>query len=520
MIRVRQVEVKIDYSISDIRSSVAKKIKINSNEILDLKINKKSLDARHDRLKYIFEVDISLKDESKIKLNEDVIITPDDAYKYEITGIKKQEKPIIVVGSGPSGLFTTYMLSKEGYKVIMIERGEKVEDRVKRVEDFWKNNKLNTNSNVQFGEGGAGTFSDGKLNTLKKDKENRQKEVFRIFVSNGAPEEILYDSKPHIGTDILRDVIKNMRNTIISNGGMIRYNACLTDIKIENNKIKSITVNDSEEIETDDLVLAIGHSARDTFKMLHDKGIYMEPKPFALGIRIQHPQKMINNAQYNGEFNLPPASYKLTYHSSNNRGVYSFCMCPGGFVVNASSEKNRLAINGMSNYKRDEENANSALIVTVSPKDYGNSPLDGIEFQRVLEEKAYNIGKGLIPIQTYKAFRENKILSLGSVKPVMKGNYTLANINEVFPEYITDALKEAIEYFGGKIKGFNSDDAIIAAVESRTSSPVRIVRDETFNSNIDGIYPIGEGAGYAGGITTSAMDGLKLFELIIKKYRS
>ena len=318
------------------------------------------------------------------------------------------------------------MLSKEGYNVLLIERGEKVEDRVKTIEEFWNNNKLNENSNVQFGEGGAGTFSDGKLNTLKKDKENRQKEVFKIFVENGAPEEILYDSKPHIGTDILRTVIKNMREKIINFGGTIRYNTCLTNINIENNKIKSIIVNNTEEIETNDLILAIGHSARDTFKMLYDKGIYMEPKPFAVGIRIQHPQKMINESQYGVGVDLPPASYKLTYQTKEKRGVYSFCMCPGGFVVNASSENNRLAINGMSNYKRNEENANSALIVTVSKDDYGNNPLDGIEFQRKLEEKAFKAGNGVIPIQTYKGFKENKTDNLGNINPVFKGNYHLA----------------------------------------------------------------------------------------------
>ena len=522
MIRVRQVEVNIDNnSVDELKTQVSKKLKINCNEIIDIKINKKSIDARRkDNIKYIYEVDVKLKDEYKIKLSNDIIVTPDETYKYEITGKLKQEKPIVVVGSGPAGLFTTYMLSKEGYNVLLIERGEKVEDRVKTIEEFWNNNKLNENSNVQFGEGGAGTFSDGKLNTLKKDKENRQKEVFKIFVENGAPEEILYDSKPHIGTDILRTVIKNMREKIIEFGGTIRYNTCLTNINIENNKIKSIIVNNTEEIETNDLILAIGHSARDTFKMLYDKGIYMEPKPFAVGIRIQHPQKMINESQYGAGVDLPPASYKLTYQTKEKRGVYSFCMCPGGFVVNASSENNRLAINGMSNYKRDEENANSALIVTVSKEDYGNNPLDGIEFQRKLEERAYKAGNGLIPIQTYKGFKENKIDGLGNINPVFKGNYHLANINEVLPKYISDSLKEAIEYFGKKIKGFNCDDSIIAAIESRTSSPVRITRNDNFNSNIIGIYPIGEGAGYAGGITTSAIDGLKAFEQIIKVYKN
>ncbi len=520
MIRVRQIEVSINNnSIDEIKNKTAKKLRISPSDIKDIIIKKESIDARHkDNIKYIYEVDVDT--DKSVRFDNDIFETPDEIYKYEITGSDKLNEPIVIVGAGPAGLFAAYMLTQNNYPVILIERGEKVEDRVKTIEEFWNNNKLDLNSNIQFGEGGAGTFSDGKLNTLKKDKEFRQKKVFEIFRSCGAPEDIMYSNKPHIGTDILRCVIVNMRNKIIEFGGVIRYNTTLTDININNEKIESIIVNNNEEIKTSNLVLAIGNSARDTVEMLLSKNITITPKPFAVGVRIQHPQEMINKSQY-GEYGkvLPPCSYKLTYQASNNRGVYTFCMCPGGYVVNASSEDKRIAINGMSDYKRDSLNANSALVVTVSSKDFGDKVTDAIEFTRKLESSAYIAGKGLIPIQTYKGFKENKIYELGSVKPVFKGNYNLANLNEILPSYVNDALKEAIEYFGTKIKGYNMDDAILAAVESRTSSPIRIDRNEDMLSNIDGIYPIGEGSGYAGVITTSAMDGLKLFEAIIKKYR-
>lgn len=518
MIRVRQVEVDINHNIEDIKKKVAKKLNINVEDIKNIKINKESIDARHG-LKYVYEVDIDI--DKSVKYTDDIFETPDETYKYEITGKEKLKDKIVIVGSGPAGLFAAYMLSQNGYPILLIERGEKVEDRINTVEEFWKSNKLNINSNIQFGEGGAGTFSDGKLNTLKKDKEYRQKKVFEIFKEYGAPEDIMYSNKPHIGTDILRDVVKNMRNKILECGGEIKYNTCLTDLIIENNELKGIKVNNDEIIKTNNLVLAIGNSARDTFLMLNKNNVEMTTKPFAIGVRVQHPQKMIDLSQYKTlDYNLPPSSYKLTYHSSNGRGVYSFCMCPGGYVINASSEENRIVINGMSNYKRDSLNANSAIIVTVSNKDFGDNIDDVINYQRKLEENAYNIGKGNIPIQTYKGFKENKILPIGNIEPIFKGNYTLCNINEILPDYVNDALKEAMEYFGTKIKGFNSDDTIIAAVESRTSSPIRIVRDDNLESNIKGIYPIGEGSGYSGGITTSAMDGLKLFETIIKKYKN
>ena len=514
MLRVRQVKVKVEEK-DKLNKKIAKKLNIKVEEIKSIKILKESIDARmKPEIYYVYEVVVELESEKYIKRNNDIEDYIEE--KYELIVNKKINKPIIV-GSGPAGLFAAYMLAMEGCNPIIIERGEKVEDRVKSVEEFWNSGKLNINSNVQFGEGGAGTFSDGKLNTLVKDKENRCKKVFEIFIENGAPEDILYVNKPHIGTDLLRNVIINMRNKIISNGGVFMYNTTLTDLIIKDNKIEGIIVNNNEKLYTNTLILAIGHSARDTFEMLYKNNINMSSKPFAVGIRIMHPQDMIQKSQYGDNKLLPPASYKLTHKCSNGRGAYSFCMCPGGFVVNASSEEERLVINGMSNRNRDEECANSAIIVTISSDDFGNNPLDGIEFQRKLESITYKKGNGFIPVQLYEDFKNNKESNaFGKFNPVIKGNYKFSNLNEILPKYICESLIEAIDAFDKKIKGFNREDAILAAVESRTSSPIRIERNENYESSIKGIYPIGEGSGYAGGITTSAIDGLKVVENLLK----
>lgn len=518
MIRIRQIKINLD-SKQDIKDKVSKLLHINVDEIKNLKINKKSLDARKkDNLFYVYEVDIEVENEKKLLRkykSNDIFETPNEEYLFPP---KKEIDQPIIIGCGPAGLFCAYILSLQGYNPIIYERGEKVEDRVKTIEEFWNTNKLNINSNIQFGEGGAGTFSDGKLNTLTKDKFNRQKKVFEIFVENGAPEEIMYINNPHIGTDILRTVIINMRNKIISNGGKINYNSKLEDIVIENNEVQSIVVN-GETIPCKNLILAIGHSARDTFEMLSTKDLDMSAKPFAVGVRIEHPQKLIDIHQYGEKYykDLPPASYKLTYQTKQNRGVYSFCMCPGGYVVNASSEEGLLAVNGMSNHARDTENANSALVVTISPDDFGNNPLDGIKFQRELERKAYIEGNSLIPVQLYKDYKSNeKSTSIKSINVITKGSYSLGNLNNIFPSYINDSLKEAIEYFNTKIDGYSNPDSILLGVESRTSSPVRIPRDENGLSKIKGLYPCGEGCGYAGGITTAAIDGLKTAENLIK----
>ena len=521
MIRIRNIKINIENDNREIlNEKVSKILHINQNDIISLTINKKSLDARKkDNIFYVYETDVQLKNEEQILKkyqSKDIFKTPKEEYVFpkEHASI---DKPIIV-GSGPAGLFAAYILASEGYNPIIIEQGENIEKRVESVETFFKTGKLNINSNIQFGEGGAGTFSDGKLNTLVKDKEFRGKKVFEIFVESGAPEEIMYINNPHIGTDLLRNVIINMRNKMISFGATFRYNTKLTNIIIKDNTVEGIEVNNTEIIPCKNLILAIGHSARDTFYMLHRNNVYMTSKAFAVGLRIEHPQEMININQYGKYYKeLPAASYKLTYQTKDGRGVYSFCMCPGGYVVNASSEDNHLAINGMSNHARDSKNANSALVVTVTKDDFGSDPLAGIEFQRNLEKKAYDIEKGKIPVQLLGDFNNNKKTEvLGDVEVITKGHYAFSNLNDILPTYISNSIKEAIPNFSKKIKDYDRKDAILLGIESRTSSPVRIVRNEFGMSNIKGLYPAGEGAGYAGGITTSAMDGLKIAEHLVK----
>ena len=481
---------------------------------MDLKISKKGIDARDkNNIFYVYEIDVKVLKEEKILSivkDKEVFRTPNEEYKY----VLKRSSDIIpvIIGSGPAGLFSAYMLAEAGYKPLIIERGEQIEERVKSVDEFWETNNLNINSNVQFGEGGAGTFSDGKLNTLVKDKDYRMKKVFEIFISCGAPKEIMYIHNPHIGTDLLRKVVVNMRNKIIEMGGVFKFNTTLTDIIIEDNKVTGIILNDKDKIKCDTLVLAIGHSARDTFKMLYSKGLDMSQKPFAVGLRIVHPQELIDKNQYGESYKLlGHANYKLTYNTKK-RGVYSFCMCPGGYVVNASSEKNRLVVNGMSNYNRDSGYSNSAIITTITYEDFGEGIFDGMRFQECLEEKSYELGYGLIPVQRYKDFKENKLSNIEQGLSFVKGKYKSSNLNDLFPEDIKQELIEAIDSFDKKIPGFK--DAYVLGVESRSSSPVRIIRDGNLESNIRGIYPCGEGAGYAGGITTSAIDGIKVSEKI------
>ena len=526
MIRISQIKIPITEDTKDrIILECSKKLRINKNDIESYKINKKSVDARKKPdLFYVYELDLVVKDEEVIlKRSKDIRKTPKENYKFEVLGSKKLNHRPIIVGSGPGGLFCSYFLAEAGYNPLIVERGERVDAREKSIERFFETGVLDPNSNIQFGEGGAGTFSDGKLNTLVKDKKYRQKRIFEILVENGAPEEILYESKPHIGTNILRNVIKNIRNKIISMGGEFLFNTTLTDINISNGKVVSIVLNNDREVDTDILVLALGHSARDTFKMLYEKGINMTSKPFAVGVRVQHLQKDIDRSQY-GEENLKfigKASYKLTYQTKDKRGVYTFCMCPGGYVLNASSEEGHLAVNGMSNHERESKNANSAVIVTISEKDYGEGPLAGIKYQRLLEEKAFKLGNGAIPIQTFGDFKLNKETNeLGKIKPVIKGRYTYSNLRDVFSPEISSSIIEAMDYFDHKISGFGNDDVILAAVESRTSSPIRIIRNDDLESNIEGVYPAGEGAGYAGGITSAAVDGVKVAEAIAKEFIS
>jgi len=525
VIQIRQIKVKVEEdSLSFLKKKIRKKYHLTEEVIHDFEITKRSIDARKkEEIYYVYEVQFSLESEDsfwKRVKDKNVSKITNHKLEIEITGKESLSYRPIVVGSGPAGLFCTYFLAKYGYQPLLIERGEQMEQRVEKVEEFFQTGKLDVSTNVPFGEGGAGTFSDGKLNTLVKDKKNLMKEVFHILVENGAPKEILYQNKPHIGTDFLQNIMVNIRKKIISYGGEFRFSTKLTDIEVESSKIKRIQVNNNEWIFCSLLVLAIGNGARDTFKMLYDRKLKMSSKPFAVGVRISHPQEMINKNQYGDCKELYPASYKLTYQTKNKRGVYSFCMCPGGYVINSSSFLEQLVINGMSNHKRDAKNSNSAIVVTVTPKDYGNGVLDGMYFQEELEKKAYQLGKGKIPVQLYQDFKEGKeSKEFFGVKPIFKGDYSFANLNELFPEEISKSLKEGIDYFDTKLKGFNRGDSIVAGVESRTSSPVRIERCENLESSIFGIYPCGEGAGYAGGITTSAMDGVKVFLEIIKKYK-
>lgn len=518
MIRVRQVKVDI-LNNENLINQIAYKLNIKVSDIIEYKIVKESIDARDKgKILYVYEVDVCVKDENKVlkKQLKDVLISPNENYVFPVK-IENNDKKTVIVGSGPAGLFAAYILAENNIKPIVIERGEDVDNRVKSVSKFFDDGILNTESNVQFGEGGAGTFSDGKLHTLIKDKNGRMKKVLETFVLCCAPSEITYCYKPHIGTDLLREVVKNMRNKIIEMGGIFRYNTKLTDIIVKDNKINAIEVNGNEIINCDNLILALGNSARDTFRMLYENKLNIESKPFAVGIRVQHKQSLIDKSQY-GNSKLSKASYKLTFTTKLKRGVYSFCMCPGGYVINASSVKGHLVINGMSNYERESENANSAIVVTVNKDDFGSNPLDGIKYQEELEKKAYDICEGKIPVQLYKDFlNKTKSTSFKSIKPVFKGSYEFADINQILPDYIKESIKEAMINFGNKINGFDHDDIIIAGVESRTSSPIRILRDECLEANIKGIYPCGEGAGYAGGITSSAIDGIKVAEQVALK---
>ena len=488
------------------------------------------MDARKKPDLYeIYTVDVEVKNEEKLLKrckHANVQRAVRKNYQMPMSGTENLKTPPVVIGCGPAGLFCTYLLAKAGYRPLLLERGKCVEERMADVEAFWENGVLDPQSNVQFGEGGAGTFSDGKLNTLVKDKEGRNRFVLETFAAHGASPKILFENKPHIGTDVLVEIMKSMRREICRLGGEIRFDMCVTDFEIETKgterHLNTLIVNGKECMSVQAVVLAPGHSARDTFSTLYQKEVPMEAKSFAVGVRAEHLQTEIDFSQYGKERGdlLPPASYKLTANLENGRGVYTFCMCPGGYVVNASSEEGRLAVNGMSYSDRSGSNANSAVVVTITPEDYGTeTPLDGVAFQRDLEEKAYLAGGGKIPVQRYDDFcKDQKSTGFGKVLPQMKGGYAFANLRDVFPENLSQALISGIRQFGQHLKGFSDGDTVLSGVESRTSSPVRILRGETLESAVEGLYPCGEGAGYAGGITSAAMDGMKVAEALIRRY--
>lgn len=521
MIKIDQLKLNISANENDVLNAIVKKLKVNKTDIKDFSIIKKSVDARKKPdVFFVYSVSVSLDEklESKIiaKNSKDNNINRYIQKHYDLPKTDNNFNPI-VIGAGPAGLFAAYVFALNHLNPIIFERGKKVEDRTTDILKFWETGVLDTASNVQFGEGGAGTFSDGKLNTLVNDKIGRNKFVLDTFVKFGAPSNILYDYKPHIGTDVLKTVISNMRNEIIELGGQFHFNSQVTDFIIENNAIKGVIAN-NQTFYSDNVVLAIGHSARDTFMTLYKHGFNMESKDFAVGFRIEHPQIDISKVMYGPRFNeLEPAPYKLACNLPNGRGVYSFCMCPGGYVVNSSSEENRLVVNGMSYSKRDSKNANSAIVVTVGQNEFDKSnPLSGIEFQRTIEARAYELCNGMIPQQLFGDYKQNTLTSsYGDFSSETKGQTDFGPLHEIFSQDIRQSIIDGMGVFGTKIKGFDRYDAILSGVESRTSSPVRINRDEKFQSNIAGLYPCGEGAGYAGGITSAAMDGLKVAEALI-----
>jgi uncharacterized protein len=534
-IRIDEIDLNLEESESVLPERIAKILGLPRDEIIDYLVVKRAVDSRDKKkILFVYSVDVTLSDPEKsfpeilLRNKEKVLrhrLRLQPPYTYEIKEVSFDEnrpRPVII-GTGPSGLFAGLLLAKSGLKPILIEQGKNVEERIKDVNRFFTTGELNTKSNIQFGEGGAGTFSDGKLHTVVNNP--RKKLIFEELIEAGASAEICIDAQPHIGTDKLRKIVKNIRQKIIDLGGEVRFETCLTDIEIKDEKIVAVVFNENEKIIVEDLILAIGHSARDTYQMLYDNKLEMQAKPFSMGVRIEHTAEMINRAQY-GDFHknpkLPTARYRLVSHSKKNRSVYSFCMCPGGTVVPAASEEGRLVTNGMSEKAQDGRNSNSALLVNVLPTDFESEhPLAGIKFQRHWEEKAYKAGGGhyKAPTQLVGDFLENKpSVRLKNVSPTYAPGVTMTTLNDCLPDYIVDSLREALPILNRKIKGFASPEAVLIGVESRSSAPVKIVRDENFQSNIKGIYPAGEGAGYAGGIISSAIDGLKVAEAIIMQF--
>ena len=557
MIRINQIKIKHDEKISTDKQyldrmlikNASKILRISEKDVAVFQIIKHSLDARKKpELYHIYTIDLKVNGKTEDKIvkacrDKNVSVVSEKTYDFwshvdgaDTKGKELSDKRIVVIGCGPAGLFCGYELAKQGFKPVILERGADVDKRSEIVDKFWATGELDERTNVQFGEGGAGTFSDGKLNTMVKDKECRGLEALDIFVCHGAPERIKYEAKPHIGTDILKSVVKNIREDIRSLGGEVYFESQVTELVIDDDRVlKGLKVvgpdGDERHMECDAAVLAIGHSARDTFYMLRDKNVDMQPKPFAVGFRVEHPQSLINMSQYGAEIvkGLGAAPYKLVTTTKSGRGVYSFCMCPGGYVVNASSEKGRLAVNGMSYSGRDGKNANSAIIITVDPQDFGGDDvLSGVEFQRGLEEKAYKLADGRIPAEYYGDFKRacgsemgdscKEFIKADDFVPQTKGGYEFADVHTILPDELNKAFVEGMENFGRMIKGYNDNHALVLGVESRTSSPVRIGRGDNGESvSISGLFPCGEGAGYAGGIMSAAMDGIRSAEWIAKK---
>ncbi len=532
MIRLTEIKLPLNHAPEDLTTAITTKLKISAEQMASFVMFKRGYDARNKRnIQLIYTLDITLTDSNlthdllvQFESDNHVKATPDTSYKYVGQAPENLTERPVVIGFGPCGLLAALTLAQMGFKPIIIERGNEVRQRTKDTFGFWRQRKLNTESNVQFGEGGAGTFSDGKLYSQVKDPNHYGRKVMTEFVKAGAPEEILFVSKPHIGTYKLVTMVEKMRAEIIALGGEVRFATRVDDLHITDSKVTGVTLNTGETLTTSHVILAVGHSARDTFQMIHDKGVYVEAKPFSIGFRIEHKQSTIDQARFGdnaGNEILGAADYKLVHHCKNGRSVYSFCMCPGGTVVAAASEEGRVVTNGMSQYSRNERNANSAIVVGIDPeRDYPNHPLAGIDLQRQLETLAFELGGKdySAPAQTIGDFLKGKPDSeLGDVKPSYTPGITLTDLSKALPDFAVDAIREAIPAFNKKIKGFSSDDGLLTGVETRTSSPISIKRNKEFQSiNTKGLFPAGEGAGYAGGILSAGIDGIKVAEAVAK----
>ncbi|WP_285352457.1 NAD(P)/FAD-dependent oxidoreductase [Pseudomonas sp. ME-P-057] len=530
MLRITEFKLPLDNADDELRPALLQRLAIGSDELLDFTLFKRSYDARKKstELQFIYTIDFQVRDEPALlkRLSHDKHIGPAPDVSYKMVGnapADLSERPL-VVGFGPCGIFAGLLLAQMGFKPIILERGTEVRQRTKDTWGLWRKNVLNPESNVQFGEGGAGTFSDGKLYSQIKDPKFIGRKVLHEFVKAGAPDEILYVSKPHIGTFRLTGVVENMRHQIVALGGEVRFQQRVTDVLIEDGQMQGVVLDSGERIDSRHVILALGHSARDTFRMLHGRGVYMEAKPFSVGFRIEHPQGLIDRARlgkYAGHPKLGAADYKLVHHASNGRSVYSFCMCPGGTVVAATSEPNRVVTNGMSQYSRNERNANSGIVVGITPEeDYPGSPLAGIELQERLESHAYLMGGETYeaPAQLVGDFIAGKAsTALGQVEPSYKPGVKLTDLADALPAFAIEAIREALPAFEKQIKGFSQHDAILTGIETRTSSPLRITRGEDLQSlNVKGLFPAGEGAGYAGGILSAGVDGIRIAEALAR----